>query len=85
MTDFDDDLHEMIILQKSLPWQIIDWLINTDTYKLRRKSRSATHGYLRFELPAFKALDEAVVQGGRLENALRVELEMGLLKWRLFV
>ena len=39
------------------------------------KPRSATHGYLCFELPAFNALDEAIVQG-RLDYALRVELKM---------
>ena len=39
------------------------------------KACSATHGYLYFELPAFNALDEAIVQRS-LDDALRVELKM---------
>ena len=35
--------------------------------------------YARFELPAFNALGEAIVQG-RLDNALRAKLNMLLLK-----
>ena len=38
------------------------------------KPRSAMHGDVRFKLPAFKALDEAIVHG-RLEYALRVGLK----------
>ena len=48
------------------------------------KPRSTTHGYLCFELPALNALDEAIVQG-RLDNVLRVELKIWLLKWHLFM
>ena len=36
------------------------------------KPCSATDGYFYFELPAFNALDKAIVQG-RLDNALCVE------------
>ena len=59
-TDFDDDLYETIPFQKShfSLLQIMEWLINTDTYA-RESPRSAMHGYVRFKLPAFNALDEA--------------------------
>ena len=46
--------------------QIIEWLINTDTY-----AHESPAVQLWFELPAFNALDEAIVQG-HLDNALRV-------------
>ena len=48
--------------------QIIEWLINTDTY---------AHEILafRFKLPVFNALAEAIVHGC-LDYALRVELKM---------
>ena len=56
--------------------QIIEWQVNTDTLCLC-KPRSATHDHVCFELPAFNALDEAIVHvHGRSDNVLRVELKM---------
>ena len=83
-TEFDVDLHEQMAFQKShfFLLQIIEWLINTAVHQW--KPRSATHDYLWVELPAFIVLEEAIVQG-RLDYALRVELNMWLLKWHLFV
>ena len=76
MSVCDDGLREQMPLQKShFPvLQIIEWLINTGIYA-HEKPRIATHGYLFFELPAFNALDVAIVQG-RLDHYLHVELEM---------
>ena len=74
-TEFDVDLHEKMAFHTShfFLLQIIERLINTAVHQW--KPRSATHGYLWFELPAFIVLDEDIVQG-RLDYALRVELKM---------
>ena len=50
-------------------------MANQYRYIRPRKPCSATRGYVRFELPMFNALNEAIFQG-RLDDTLRVELKM---------
>ena len=76
LTDFDDDLFETMPFHKSnlFLWQIIKWVINTDTYACESPAVQCMVMFALYYLCIAFALDEAIVHG-RLEYALRVGLK----------